>query len=74
MAYASSHVVGWTLSRLESCSRVFPDECKLCQEYVETYPAFDVGLAGCFGLYFGPSYIVRRCKRFNWKSCEEIRR
>ena len=68
MDCASPHVVRLIVSRLESCCKAFPDECKECPEYAEIYPTPDFGLTGCFGLYFGPSYILKRCKRFNWKS------
>jgi hypothetical protein len=74
MEYASSDVEGLVLSRVTSCSRSFPDECQGCPEYDEKYPTLDVALTGYFGLYFGPFYIVKRCKRFNRKSYEEVKR
>ena len=59
------------MSRPMSCSRDFPDECKGCPEYVEEInDAVDVALTGWFGFYPGPSYAIKRCKRFNWKSYE----
>jgi len=74
MDYASSYVVDSALSVVESCCRAFPNECEACPDYEEIRPKLEVALAGCFGLYFGPSYLVKKCKRFNWKTSDEIRR
>ena len=61
------------MSRPTSCFRDFPDECKGCPEYVEETAGNDrlaVALTGWFGFYSSPSYTVKRCTRFNWKSYE----
>ena len=66
------------MSQLVSCSRDFPDDCKGCSDYVEEIDTtLDVALTGWFGFYFGPTYAVMRCKRFNRRSyvrLQEIRR
>ena len=57
------------MSELVSCSKDFPDECKGCPDYVEeTDTTLNVALTGWFGFYSGPSYTIKKCKRFNWKS------
>jgi len=53
-----------------SCCKDFPDECKECSEYEEIYPTLNVAFTGCFGIYAGPSYIIKKCKRFKWQTSE----
>ena len=68
-------VVGSVLSRFVPCSRQFPDECKGCLEPVEETDEHNrlyTALTRLFGFYFGPSYIVKRCTRFNWEPDEII--
>jgi len=55
-----------------SCSRCFPNECEDCSEYEETYPSLGATAMGYFGMSFGPSYLVKKCRRFGWKSYEQI--
>jgi len=67
------------MSKLVSCSKDFPDECKGCPDYFESYAntTLDSALASWFGFYSGPPYVVKRCTRFNRKSyvrTQEIRR
>lgn len=67
------------MSKLVSCSKDFPDECKGCPDYVESFSdtTVDTALTGWFGFYSGPAYVVKRCTRFNRKSyvtIQEIRR
>ena len=57
------------MSKLASCSKDFPDECAGCSDYVEEIQnGIGSALAGWFGFYFGPTYVVKRCTRFNRKS------
>ena len=66
-------VGGRVLSRVKSCSRDFPDECKGCPEYVEETHGKErlaAALTGWFGFYSGSSYTIKRCTRFNWKTYE----
>jgi len=57
------------MSEVTSCSKVFPDECKECADYVEEVNTIlDVALAGRLGFYSGPAYAVKRCTRFNRES------
>lgn len=56
------------LNKAISCAKDFPDGCKDCPDYEEVYSALDAGLTGCFGLYSGPTYTLKKCRRFNWKS------
>jgi len=62
------------MSKLVSCFKDFPDECKGCPDYVEEIrdASFDVALTGWFGFYSGPAYVVKRCTRFNRKSYGRI--
>jgi hypothetical protein len=57
------------MSKLVSCSKDFPDGCKDCPDYVESYTntTLDSALTGWFGFYFGPGYVVKRCTRFKRK-------
>ena len=57
-----------------SCSKDFPDECKGCPDYVEEIdnPTLGTALTGWFGFYSGPTYVVKRCTRFNRKSYDRI--
>jgi hypothetical protein len=58
------------MSKLISCSRDFPDECKGCPDYVEEIEGVGElhALTALFGFQSGPSYVIKKCKRFNWKS------
>ena len=49
------------MSKLVSCSKDFPDECKGCPDYVESYAntTLDTALASWFAFYSGPAYVVR---------------
>ena len=61
------------MSEFQSCSRVFPDECKECADYVEEVnTTLDVALAGCYEFYSGPAYAVKRCTRFHRESYSTI--
>ena len=63
------------MSRLVSCSRDFPNECRGCPEYVEEpegLRGLEEAVMGGFGFFSGPSYTVKRCKRFNWKAYDRI--
>jgi hypothetical protein len=73
MDYVASQVVGLVMSRLSSCSKSFPGECEGCPDYDERYPTLGMALSGCFGPYCGPFYIVKKCKRYNWKAFEEVK-
>jgi hypothetical protein len=75
MEYVRSIAVDSVLSRYESCSWDFPDGCKGCLEYVEEtgeHNRLYTALIGLFGHYSAPSYVVKRCTRFDWKSYETI--
>jgi hypothetical protein len=74
MENAQDFVEGWIMSKLvkTSCSKDFPDECKGCPDYVESNTTLDTALAGWFGFYSGPAYVVKRCTRFNRKSYGRI--
>lgn len=66
------------MSKLVSCSKDFPNECKGCPDYVEEVDTIlDTALTGWFGFYSGPVYVVKRCTRFKRKTygrIQEIRR
>ncbi|MGA2462701.1 MAG: hypothetical protein ABSF82_14890 [Candidatus Bathyarchaeia archaeon] len=66
------------MSKLVSCCKDFPDECKGCPDYIEEInTTLDVALTGWFGFYSGPTYAVKRCTRFNRKAygrIQEIKR
>lgn len=56
-----------------SRSKIFPDECKGCADYVEEVNStLDVALAGCSGFCSGSAYAVKRCTRFHRESYAKI--
>jgi len=60
---------GSVMKDITLCSKVFPQECKGCADYVEEVnTTLDVALVGCFGFYSGPAYAVKRCIRFTRES------
>ena len=63
------------MSKLVSCSKDFPDECKECPDYIEEREidaSLDVALTGWFGFYSGPAYAVKRCTRFKRECYDRI--
>jgi hypothetical protein len=68
MDYVPGDEVDCVVSERASCSMDFPQGCRDCPDYEEVYPTLDTLFTGCFGLCFGPSYIIKKCRRFNWKS------
>jgi len=71
--YVPSDEVGCVVSKHATCSRDFPQGCSDCPDYEEIYPTLDSLLSGCFGLSFGPAYIIKKCRRFNWKYYERTK-